>query len=101
MRSITIRYRYDGPEEKWREVIGDFIAALDADPDVSDKFDYQVSVADDGVSRIHWGRWDSQDTLRKMQSSDYFKTFAERLKELAGGPPETVATDVALKTSGW
>jgi quinol monooxygenase YgiN len=101
MRSITIRYQYEGPEEDWREVVGDFIAALDADPDVSGKFEYQVSVADDGKSRVHWGRWDSQETLKKMQASDYFKIFAERLKELAGGTPETFATDVVLKTKSW
>ena len=101
MRTITIRYDYDGPEGKWRETVGDFIAAVDADDSLAGKFQYQVSVADDGKSRIHWGRWDTPETLRKMQSSDYFKLFAERLKELVGGPPDTQATNVSFKTRGW
>ena len=101
MRSITIRYQYEGPEENWREMVDAFITALDADPDVAGKFEYQVAVGDDGKSRVHWGRWDTPETLRTMQSRDYFKQFSTRLRELAGGPPETFSADVALKTSAW
>lgn len=101
MRSITIRYRYDGPEDPWRETIAAFIAALDSDPEVTGRFTYQVAVADDGVGRIHWGRWDTKETLATMQSRDYFKTFAAKVKEFAGGQPESVAAEVGFKTKGW
>lgn len=99
MRSITIRYEYSGSEESWRSVVGDFIAALDADAEIAGKFTYQVSVAD--KARVHWGRWDSQETLKTMQSRPYFKTFSEGLKGLLGGQPEALVADVALKTAGW
>ncbi len=101
MRGITIMYEYDGPEDRWEKVVGDFLAAIDADAEVAGKFTYQVARADDGRTRIHWGRWDSPETLARMQSTAYFKTFAADLKELAGGPPKNVAADVFAKTTGW
>ncbi|MEO9614669.1 MAG: hypothetical protein ABJG86_21440 [Nitratireductor sp.] len=101
MRSITIRYQYSGPEEEWRGVIDAFVAAIDADEAIAGRFAYQVAIAEDGRTRIHWGRWDSAETLNTMQSRDYFKVFAERLRKLAGGPPDAVAADVTTKTVGW
>ena len=101
MRTITIWYKYHGPEENWRKVVGDFIAAIDGDPEIAGKLTYQVTIADDGETRIHWGRWDSQETLRVMQSRDYFKAFAQRVKEFAGGQPNSMSSDVVLKTGGW
>jgi quinol monooxygenase YgiN len=100
VRTITLRYKFSGPEDEWRKMAGDFIAAVDADAEVAGKFTYQVSVADDRETRIHWGRWDSQETLQKLQSRDYFKAFAARVKELAG-QTDSLATNVVLKTGGW
>ena len=101
MRSITISYRYAGPEEPWRAAIEDFVAAIDADADVAGRFTYRVAVADDGETRIHWGRWDDKTTLETLQSRDYFKTFAGRVREFSGGAPDNTAADVAIRTGGW
>jgi len=101
MRGITITYEYDGPEAAWTEAMQSFISAIDADPEVAGKFTYQVAVADDGKTRIHWGRWDSQETLKTVQSRDYFSVFAATVRSLAGGPPKNVGADVVLKTGGW
>jgi quinol monooxygenase YgiN len=101
MRTITIWYDYAGPEEEWRRVVGDFIAGINGDPEIAGKFTYQVTTADDSRTRVHWGRWDNQETLQTMQSRNYFKRFSEGLKELIGGQPNTMAADVVLRTSGW
>ncbi len=101
MRCITINYRYDGPEDEWRRAIDDFIAALDGDAEVAGRFNYQVATADDGVSRVHWGRWDSAETLKTMQSREYFRVFSERVRDFAGGPPQTLGAEVVLKTKAW
>lgn len=101
MRCITITYAYDGPENDWRELVGGFVGALNADADIAGKFTYQVATGDDGVGRVHWGRWDSAETLKTMQSRDYFKAFAAGLRDLIGGPPETFGADVQMKTEGW
>ena len=101
MRGITITYKYSGPEDVWRETMEAFIAAIDADSEVAGKFNYQVSVADDGETRIHWGRWDSQETLKTLQSRDYFSAFAGKVRELAGGAPANTGADIQFKTEGW
>ena len=49
-----------------------------------------VSVAGDGVTRSHTGRWDTEATLKTLQSRDYFKSFAETLKGLADGSLDAV-----------
>ena len=100
MRGITITYQYDGDEQVWRAAIDGFIGALNNDPVVSDKFSYQVSVADDGKTRIHWGRWDSAETLAHVQAQGYFKTFAAQVGEFSGGPT-VVGANVVAKTGFW
>lgn len=101
MRGITITYAYDGDEENWREVTKVFIAAIDADPVAAGKFTYQVAVADDGKTRFHWGRWDSAETLAHVQSQPYFKEFAAKVREFAGGAPNATGHDIVHKTGGW
>ncbi len=101
MRTITITYEYDGPEEAWKAATSAFIEAVSADADVAGKFTYQVATADDGKSRVHWGRWDTPDTLATVQSRDYFKTFAARVGEFASGAQIAMQSNVANKTSGW
>lgn len=101
MRSITVWYDYDGDDAAWRAVIDPFIAAINSDENIAGKFTYQVSRATDGNTRVHWGRWDSADTLSAMQATDYFKSFASALQSLIGGPPNTMVADVTTKTDGW
>jgi quinol monooxygenase YgiN len=101
MRGITISYKYAGPEEAWLAAVDDFVMALDDDPEVTGKFNYQVAVADDQVTRIHWGRWDSEATLETVRSRDYFKQFARRILDLAGGQPQNVGADLLARTKGW
>ncbi len=90
MDGISIRYRYDGDEAGWRAAVDAFIDAIGADPDVAGKFSYAVSVAGDGVTRSHTGRWDTDATLKTLQSRDYFKTFAQALKGMAGDTLDAV-----------
>ena len=85
MDGITIRYTYSGDEAVWRSAVDAFIEAVNADPDVGGKFSYAVSVAGDGETRSHVGRWDSEATLKTMQSRDYFSTFSKAIQGFAGG----------------
>ncbi|WP_170418984.1 hypothetical protein [Ruegeria atlantica] len=101
MRGITITYRYDGDEAEWQEAVSSFIAAIDNDPAAAGKFTYQVAVADDGISRFHWGRWDSAETLAHVQSQPYFQTFAPKVKAFAGDTLSAVGHDITQKSRGW
>ncbi len=84
MYGILIRYTYNGDEAPWRDAVGTFISAIDADAELGGRFSYSVNVAGDGESRIHVGRWDSDETLALVQSRDYFKTFAGKVQEFGG-----------------
>lgn len=97
MRNITITYDYSGEEAPWRTAVSTFIEALDADPGAAN-FSYQVSVADNGVRRIHWGRWDHQDTLTHVQAQDYFKVFAAKVSEFSGGNHQPTPANLIVKT---
>lgn len=101
MRGITITYTYSGDEAIWQTVIDTFVSALDSDTDLKGRFAYQVAIADDGETRIHWGRWDSPETLAHVQAQPYFSEFAAKVKEFAGGAPKATGHDIAAKTSNW
>ena len=101
MRSITITYQYDGDEAVWHSEIDRFINALNNDPDIAAKFSYQVSIADDDKTRIHWGRWDNAETLSHVQTQDYFKTFAAQVRVFSGNGPGATVTNVVAKTDSW
>ncbi|MEP2531135.1 hypothetical protein [Shimia sp.] len=100
MRSITITYQYDGDELVWQQAIDGFVNALDADPDAA-RFSYQVAVADDGVTRIHWGRWDTPETLEHVHAQAYFKTFAAKVTEFSGGARNVTGADIKTRTANW
>jgi hypothetical protein len=101
MRAITITYAYSGDEDAWTQAIGTFISAIDNDPQAAGRFTYQVAVADDGVTRFHWGRWDTPETLAHVQSQEYFKAFAGHVRAFAGDSLQNTGHDVVLKTGGW
>ncbi len=85
MDGISIRYSYGGDETVWRAAVDAFMEAVDADAEVRGKFSYAVSVAGDGVTRSHTGRWDSDATLKILQSRDYFKNFSKAIQGFADG----------------
>jgi hypothetical protein len=85
MYGITIVYEYSGDEAAWKKATSDFIAAIDSDKEIAGRLHYRVNKARDGNRRVHWGWWDSPETVAKMQSRDYFKTFSAKVREMAGG----------------
>ena len=81
---IVVRYAYDGDKAEWQRTVDGFLAAIAADADVQGRFGYVVTIASDGVSRTHIGRWDSEKTLKTLQGRDYFGTFSQAIKGFAG-----------------
>ena len=100
MHGITIMYDYDGDEHHWEKVTSGFIKAIDGDSEIAGKFHYRVNKAKEGNRRIHWGWWDTPETLAKLQSRDYFKTFSAHVREMAGGQPTNIAVTKHAATSG-
>lgn len=82
MNGILITYQYSGDEAAWEKVTGDFVAAIKADKSLNGGFSYTVTKAREGDDRTHLGHWRDDETLKLMQSSAYFQTFAAAMKEL-------------------
>jgi len=84
MNGIVISYIYSGDEAEWEAVTTAFTDSIAADTEVGTDFMYIVSKSRESDNRTHIGRWKSQTVLNLVQSRDYFKTFAGRLKAMAG-----------------
>jgi len=98
MHGIDIQYEFDGDEAEWNEAVTAFVQAIDADADIAGRFTYRVTKAKEGNKRIHWGQWDQPETVQTLQSRDYFKTFAGKLQELAGGTLSPTPVSVLHRT---
>jgi hypothetical protein len=98
MNGIVVRYVYDGDEAEWKRVIDAFLAAIATDPEVQGHFRYVVTIATDGVTRTHIGRWDSDEILKTLQARDYFAAFSETIRGFAGDTLEATRMRVYGET---
>ena len=98
MQGIIVRYRYDGDESAWQSVVDQFVSAIANDQAVKGRFHYTVTAAADGITRTHMGRWDSDETLKTVQSRDYFKAFTDATQGLAGDSLVSARMRVAAST---
>lgn len=98
MNGILIQYDYSGDETPWQAAVEEFISKIDADPSLRGKFSYNVNIAADGVGRVHVGGWDNDDTLAHLQSQDFFKVFAAKIGEFAGGAQKASRIKLAAGT---
>lgn len=79
---IAVGYRYEGDEAAWEKVVDDFTRAVSADAALSGRFSYHVQKSEGG-GRLHIGRWDAEETVKLLQSRDYFARFTAALQGLA------------------
>ena len=99
MFGILIQYNYEGDEAAWKAAVSEFVTNIDADPKLRGNFSYRVNIAADGIGRVHVGRWDSEDVLAHLQSQDFFKTFAQKVGEFAGGAQQVTRLTAAAGTA--
>lgn len=83
MNNVLVEYHYNGEEDVWQQLIADFINAIEADPKLNGQFHYQVFSLPEG-RKVHIGRWQTEETLKALQSQEFFKTFSQGIKTLGG-----------------
>jgi hypothetical protein len=93
--------RRRGDEAAWQRAVDAFFYAIAADPEVQGRFRYVVTVGTDGVTRTHFGRWDSAQTLETVQARDYFKAFAGSVRGFAGDTLEATRMRVCGETGSY
>ena len=100
MPGILIEYDYSGDEAAWQNAVNAFVENIEGDTRLTGRFSYQVNVKKDGIGRVHYGQWDNEDTLAHLQSQPWFKDFAAKVRDFAGGAPKNAGLDCYVKTAG-
>lgn len=99
MDGILIQYQFNGNEQIWQKTVNTFIARISEDADLAGKFHYSVFKTSEPAKRVHVGRWDSDQTLSTLREKEFFKTFTEQMKELAGDSLISVRLQPELETA--
>jgi quinol monooxygenase YgiN len=99
MYGITITYVLSGDEAAWRKAVDAFVDSVNHDNEVSGRFHYHVFSSREGNEKVHWGMWDSPETLQKVQSREYFKTFASAVRKFGGESLKTTPLKMDRATS--
>ena len=89
MGGLLIEYEYSGDEAPWTAAIEAFLQGIAADPKLALSFRYHAFVKEDGKGRVHVPSWDSEETLKHLQSQDFFKTFANAVQGFGGSTLRT------------
>jgi quinol monooxygenase YgiN len=99
MYGITISYALSGDEADWREAVDTFVDSLNHDDEIRGRFHYHVFSSKEGSEKVHWGLWDSPETLQIVQSRDYFRTFAAAVRKFGGDSLKTTSLTMDRATS--
>ena len=95
MKHFMIRYQFaNGSPEEWHREIGNFIAALDGDPELKGKIGYRVMKNRDDSSYFHLAAATDEQAGKTLQSRDFFKHYTEKTRQVAGG--EVTVTPIEL-----
>jgi hypothetical protein len=99
MKYFLIKYRLkNGAAERWHQDIARFIAALDADPDLSGKVSYRCMKGRDGSDYYHLAAAADEQAIKALQSREFFSRYTEQTKLAAGGEVEVLPLEIVAET---
>jgi hypothetical protein len=94
MKHFMITYQFaNGTTEAWHREIRKFISTLD-DPDLKGKISYRCMKNRDDSSYMHLAAAVDEQAIETLQARDFFKLYAEKTRQVAGG--EVVVTPIEL-----
>ena len=101
MKHFLIKYRFkDGSPEAWRDEIERFIAAVEADHALSGQIAYRCMKADNGSGEYyHLAATSDDEAAKALQSRDFFKRYAEQMKQASAGTLEVLPLAIIAETS--
>jgi len=95
-----IRYRHtNGPTEDWHQEIARFVAALDADPDLSGRISYRAMKGRDGYDYYHLAVAADDEAAKTLADKDFFTRYTERVDLISGGTVEVLPLEVVAETA--
>lgn len=100
MKQFLIKYRHtNGTTEDWHRRIGEFIAAIDADPALKGKVGYRCLKARDGADYFHIATVHDDSGRVALQERAVFKHYTEATKQASGGTVEVVPLETVAETA--
>jgi hypothetical protein len=102
MQQFMIRYRRkNAGAETWHRDIAQFIAAVDADSELSGRISYRVMRIADGDEYLHIATPADDQAVKALQSRDFFKRYNERTRAVAAdGKVEVLKLGLVGETGG-
>jgi hypothetical protein len=99
MKYFLIKYRFkEGDPEAWHQEIARFIAALDSDPELKGKISYRCMKGSKDSEYYHLAGAVDQQTVKLMQQREFFKTYSEKMKTVAGGAVDVSHLEIIAET---
>jgi hypothetical protein len=99
MKHFMIKYRHRpdaGPE--WHEQIAEFIARLNADPDLRGRISYRCMKARDGSDYYHLAAAADEQAIKALQSKEFFTRYTAQTKAAAEGAVEVLPLELIAET---
>jgi len=100
MQQFMIRYRRQNADaETWHRDVAQFIAAVDADPELRGRIGYRVMRLGGGDDYVHIATPADDQAVKTLQSRDFFKRYNERVRAVAAdGKVEVTKLDLVGET---
>lgn len=100
MKHFMIRYQFaNGAPEEWHREIANFIAALDADPELKGNLSYRVMKNRDDSSYFHLAAAADEQAVKTLQSRDFFKQYTEKTRQVAAGGVTVTPIELIAETA--
>jgi hypothetical protein len=99
MKHFLIKYHFkEGSPEAWREHIGEFISALENDPELKGRIAYRVMKHRDGSGYYHLAAASDDQAVSALGRKDFFKRYTEETRRVAGGEVEVLPLEIIAET---
>jgi hypothetical protein len=99
MKHFLIKYQFkEGAPDAWRQRIGEFIAALESDPELTGKIAYRVMKHRDGSGFYHLAAASDDQAAAALGRKDFFQSYAEETRRVAGGEVEVLPLELVAET---
>ncbi len=100
MKHFLIKYQFkEGSPEAWRRHIGEFIAALESDPELRGRVSYRVMKHRDGSGYYHLAGASDDEAAAALGRKDFFKRYQEQTRRVAGGEVEVLPLELGAETA--
>lgn len=100
MKHFMIKYRFSvGSAEAWHQLVEQFVATLDNDPDLKGRIAYRCMRETGGAGYYHLAAALDKDAISALQSKEWFKRYNEETRKVAGGAVEVLPLEIVAETT--